>query len=135
MAANDFLAGVQDGLTIWHEARDVPGTVPRRIALALFQGTIRFAGGETGTYAGVETIELSDDREPFSGRMTVLLADGSISNQTFEGIATHRESETRLGGTGTWRTVDGSGRFDGLRGGGRFNWSIDGDNYHAEFGE
>lgn len=127
---NRFLRGVQDGLTIWHKSQEVVGG---RIDLALFNGDIVFAGGERGTYAGVETIDMGSDSEPFSGRMTVMLADGSISNQTFEGVATHRESETQLGGNGTWRMIDGTGRFADLSGGGRFIWSIDGDKYHAEF--
>jgi hypothetical protein len=133
MPNDDFLNGTQDGLTIWHEEKSISGAENCTVVFALFNGSIVYANGENATYAGVEVIDVSDSKEPFSGQMTVLFKDGSISNQTFEGEATYNEGAGRVGGTGRWKMVTGTGRFADLSGGGQFKWAIDGDEYHAEF--
>lgn len=133
MAKDDLMNGVQTGQTIWHEVHSVPGRNGRVIDLALFTGHTVYASGETATYAGVEVIDTTDGKEPFTGNMTVLLEDGSVSNQTFKGEATFKEGSNRVGGTGTWKMVNGTGRFAKLRGGGPFKWAVNGDKYHAEF--
>jgi hypothetical protein len=133
MSGDDFFNGVQSGLTIWHDEQTIPGQEIRTVVLALFNGSIVYASGENATYAGVEIIDVADSKEPFSGNMTVLLKDGSISNQTFEGEATFKDSPGRVSGIGTWSMVGGTGRFANVHGGGQFKWAIDGDVYNAEF--
>ena len=133
MPDDDFLNGVQSGLTIWNEEQNIPGREIRTVVLALFNGNIVYASGENATYAGVEVIDITDSKEPFSGNMTVLLKDGSVSNQTFEGEATFNEGPGRVSGIGKWTMAGGTGRFASLFGGGQFKWAIDGDKYHAEF--
>ncbi|WP_119271108.1 hypothetical protein [Taklimakanibacter deserti] len=134
MRDHSFMTGIQTGETIWHEA--MTGTSPegRRVVLALFKGRVEFANDEHGTYAGVETISIYEETEPFSGTHTFILADGSTSNQTFEGVVTRRDAPDRVGGIGTWKIIDGTGRLKDLRGGGSFTWSIEGERYYAKFG-
>jgi hypothetical protein len=134
MPDGNFFNGVQNGLTIWHEEQTGPGSDDRTLVLALFNGSITYTNGETGTYAGVEIIDITNSKEPFSGSMTVLLKDGSISNQSFEGEATSKEGPNAVSGIGKWKLVSGTGKFANLGGGGQFEWNIDGDKYHAEFG-
>lgn len=133
MPNGDFLNGVQDGLTIWQEEQNIPGLETRSVVLALFNGSIVYESGESGAYAGLEVIEMSDSKEPFSGNMTVLLRDGSVSNQIFEGEVTIKEGPKRVSGTGNWAMVSGTGKFANLRGSGQFKWAVDGDKYHADF--
>jgi hypothetical protein len=133
MPDGDFLHGVQSGLTIWNVEQRIPGREIRKVILALINGSIAYANGENATYAGVEVIDTTDKNEPFSGYMTVLFKDGSISNQTFEGEATINNGPGQVSGIGTWRMESGVGRFATQRGSGEFTWEIDGDKYHAEF--
>ena len=133
MAKTDLTNRIQNSQTIWHETHSLPGQ-DRKSELALFQGQMVLANGETAACAGIEVINVTDDESPFAGRLMVLLADGSVSTQTFEGIVTLKESETRFSGTGTWQSVNGTGRFADLRGGGSFKWIMDGDSYHSEYG-
>ena len=133
MANDDLMNGVQTGQTIWNESHSVPGGKSRAIDLALFNGHIVYANGETGTYAGVDVIDTIEGKETFTANTTVLLADGSVSNQTFEGKATFKVGSDHIGGTGTWKLVNGTGRFAKLRGGGTFEWTVAGDKYRAEF--
>jgi hypothetical protein len=133
MTVRGFLEGTQTGETIWHET-STAGTESRQTVLALFIGRVDFANDERGTYAGVEHIALGDESEPFSGAHTFMLADGSTSNQTFEGVVTRREAPDRVSGTGTWKITTGTGRLEDLRGGGSFAWKIEGERYFAKFG-
>ena len=130
---SDFSNGVQNGFTIWHDEHNISGEEDRTVVLALFNGNIVYANGENATYAGVEIIDVTDSKEPFSGSMTVLLKDGSISNQTFEGEATSKDGPGRVSGNGAWKMVNGTGKFANLHDAGRFSWAIDGDKYYAEF--
>jgi hypothetical protein len=83
--------------------------------------------------AGVEVINMANDSEPFVGYLIVLLADGSVSNQTFEGILRIKKGDTIVGGKGTWKTVNGTGKFANFQGQGSFDWKANGDDYHAEY--
>src|SRR5262245_47984765 len=133
VAARGLMRGVQDGLVIWHETRREHRRGGHNIMVALFKGKVRFASGDIGTYAGVEVVDMTDKRGPFSGQMTILLEDGSISNQSFTGVMKYQDGPERVGGTGSWKLVNGTGRFARRRGGGKFSWSMDGDKYHADF--
>jgi hypothetical protein len=133
MVRNDLMHGVQTGQTIWHEAHAVSGRAGETIVLALFTGQIEYASGDTASYAGFDVIQTSGAAERFTGTMTVLLEDGSVSTQTFEGEETNREGRNRVIGSGTWKMVDGTGRFAELRGGGSLKWLVDGDKWRAEF--
>ena len=93
------------------------------------------ANGEVGICAGAESIDISDATAPFSGYLIVVLADGSVSNQTFRRLITGSESEARTSGTGDWETVSGTGRFAGEAPHGSFTWSMDGDDYHSGYTE
>jgi hypothetical protein len=131
---DDLMNGVHAGQTIWTESHDIAEPRGRRIDFALFNGQVHYAGGETGSYAGVDVIDVVDGKEVFSANTTVLLSDGSVSVQTFVSETKFREGPGRIGGDGTWRIDSGTGRFAGLRGrGGTFEWWVDGDRYRAEF--
>ena len=131
MAKNDLMNGVHDGRTIWHVEQEIRGKKGHAIVPALFIGEVIYASGETGTYAGVEVIEVAGVKESFAGKMVILLKDGSVSNQTFEGKGKFEDG--RSSGTGRWKLVKGTGRFAGLRGGGPFEWTVVGDKYDAQF--
>jgi hypothetical protein len=130
MTKSDLMTGVQTGRTIWHHS--VQGPDGRTLDLALFNGQMVCPNGETGTYAGVEIIDMAEGTD--FGQVMVLLEDGSVSNQTMKGEVTFTESATRLRGTGRWEMVGGTGRFAELRGSGSYTWEVDGEKWRAEFG-
>lgn len=105
------------------------------IEVALFHGSIEFATGETGTYAGVETVDFSDANGPFTGHRVILLTDGSLSRQSFEGWTTSTNGPEHFRGEGHWRMLEGSGRFANLHGSGSFRWELDGVEYREIFEE
>lgn len=111
MPDGNFLNGVQSGLTIWNVEQKIPGRETRTVVLALIKGSIAYANGENATYAGVEVIDTTDKYEAFSGYMTVLFKDGSISNQSFVGEATINNGPGQVSGIGTWKMEGGVGRF------------------------
>lgn len=123
---SDLANRSQNSRTIWH------GTQRDR-QLALFEGRVELANGEVGICAGAESIDMSDATAPFSGYLIVVLADGSVSNQTFRGKITQAESPTRMSGTGTWEMVGGTGRYADIEGSGSFSWSMEGDDYHSDY--
>ncbi len=133
MPDRHLMSGTQTGQTIWHRASAAAVADGPQTVLAVFTGRVTFANGEQGDYAGVETILMGDRAEPFSGTHTFLLADGSTCRQSFDGGVTRRVGDDRVSGTGEWRIISATGRFEGLDGGGPFTWSIEGDTYHAEF--
>ena len=133
MPGGELTNGVMTARTVWHSLGDAAGQGGGKTDLALFNGTVLYANGESALYAGVEVIEMRGEREPFSGTRTVLLSDGSVSTQSFTGEVTFREAGGRFGGSGSWKLEIGTGRFAGLTGGGAFTWSIDGDTYREEF--
>ena len=135
MADRGFMTGQQTGETIWHESTDPSAATGAAVVLALFNGRVTFANGEQGTYAGVETIDMGENAEPFSGTHIFVLADGATCTQSFSGVVTNRTASGIISGTGTWDMTSGRGRFEHLHGGGTFTWSIDGDRYEAEFRE
>jgi hypothetical protein len=98
----------------------------------VFVGQVVFANGERGTYFGSETVGTFDDPGAFSGNAIIVLEDGSVSNQTFEGT-TMTGGIDRFAGTGTWRMESGTGQFAGLQGSGPFKWSLIGDDYEDDF--
>src|SRR5262249_53085836 len=129
MTKSDLMTGVQTGTTIWHHSVQAPDG--RTVDLALFKGQMVYPNGEIGTYAGVEIIDMAEGKD--TGQVMVLLEDGSVSNQTVRGEVTFTESAARLGGTGRWQIVSGTGRFAELRGGGSYTWEVDGEKWRAEF--
>jgi len=133
MPGRDLTNGVMTARTVWHSMEDAAGQAGGTTDLALFNGTVLYANGESALYAGVEAIDMSGEREPFSGNRTVLLSDGSVSTQSFTGEVTFREAAGRFGGSGRWKQESGTGRFAGLTGGGVFTWSVDGETYREEF--
>jgi hypothetical protein len=134
MAGSDLMNGHMEGEIVWHKMLQVARAGGGEIEVALFTGRIDFANGETGSYAGVETVDFADAKAPFTGYRTVMLEDGSLSNQSFEGMTTFQEESGRVGGTGTWKLIDGTGRFAGLRGSGTFRWELSGEDYRETFG-
>lgn len=133
MTGNDLMNGSMVGAIVWQKLQPVAGPGGGEVEVALFNGSVEFANGKTGTYAGVETVDLGDARAPFSGHRIVMLADGSKSNQSFDGWTTSAPGPKQFRGEGTWRLIDGTGRFAGLRGGGTFRWELDGADYRETF--
>jgi hypothetical protein len=129
MTKNFLMNGIQTGKTIWHHS--VPGPDGGSLELAQFNGQIVYPNGETGTYAGLEVIDLTSGKD--SGHVVVLLEDGSVSNQVVKGEVTFTDGSTVLRGIGVWEMVGGRGRFADLRGGGTYKWEMNGDNWRAEF--
>jgi hypothetical protein len=124
---SDLRNRTQNSRTIWRRTQ-------QGNSLELFEGRVELANGEVGICAGAESIDMANAAAPFSGYLIVLFSDGSVSNQTFQGKAAQSESETRVSGTGNWELTGGTGRFAGVEGGGSFTWSMDGDNYHSDYG-
>jgi hypothetical protein len=129
MTKDVLMNGIQTGKIIWHNSVGGPGG--GTFDLALFNGQIEYSNGETGTYAGVEIINLADGKD--SGHVIVLLEDGSVSNQVVRGEVTFNDGATLFRGIGVWEMVGGTRRFADLRGGGTYKWEVDGDNWRAEF--
>lgn len=135
MDKHDFTKGRHSSRIIWHQAHDIPGHGGRSIDAAVFVGQVVFVNGERGTYVGSEVVGTIDDPEVFSGNAIIVLDDGSVSNQTFQGKTETTDGQDRFAGTGTWKMENGTGRFAGLQGSGPFKWSLVGDEYEDEFGE
>lgn len=132
MTIDDLANRIQNSRTIWRETNSAPHHDGKSL-LGLFQGQMVLANGETAVCAGVEVINMAKESEPFVGYLIVLLADGSVSNQTFEGILRIKKGDTIVGGKGTWKTVNGTGEFANFQGQGSFDWKAKGDDYHAEY--
>jgi hypothetical protein len=130
MTGHALMNGSMVGGFAWRTVQRIPDG---EIEFALVKGRVDFANGERGTYAGVETVDFRDARVPFSGHRIVMLADGSMSNQSFEGWTEFQEISGRVVGNGTWRMLDGTGRFAGLTGGGTFHWELDSEDYRETF--
>ena len=105
------------------------GTAPA-LDLALFNGQILYANGETGAYAGVEVIDTANGND--RGYVMTVLEDGSVSVQLVQGKETSKQG-SRIVGTGTWEMVTGSGRFAKSPSAGSYIWEVDGDKWRAEF--
>src|SRR5262249_15988771 len=133
MDKHDFMKGRKASRIVWHQAHEIAGQKGRSIDPALFTGQVTFLSGERGTYIGCEVVGTTKDPDAFSGNAIILLDDGSVSTQTFEGRSETTSGPDRFAGTGTWRMESGTGQFAGLRGSGPFRWSIIGDDYEEEF--
>jgi hypothetical protein len=133
MDNHDFTKGRKASRIVWHQAHEIAGPKGRSIDTALFAGEVTFMSGERGTYIGSEVVGTTEDPGAFSGNAIILLEDGSVSTQTFEGRSETTDGPDRFTGKGTWRMESGTGRFAGLRGSGPFRWSIAGDEYEEEF--
>lgn len=133
MADSNLMNGRMVGAIIWRKLQPIAGPGGGEVEVALFNGRIDFANGETGTYAGVETVDFGDDRAPFTGHRFIMLEDGSLSNQTFDGWTISAEGPQHFRGEGTWQLIDGTGRFATLRGGGTFRWELNGEDYRETF--
>ena len=130
MTKNVLMNGIQTGKTIWHHS--VRGPDRGTFDLAQFNGQIVYPNGETGTYAGLEVIDLASGKD--SGHVIVLLEDGSVSNQEVRGEVTFHDGKELFRGIGVWEMVGGTGRFADVRGSGTYKWEMNGENWHAEFG-
>jgi hypothetical protein len=128
-----FMNGRHRSRIIWHQPHPIDGHRNASIDAGLFAGEVEFANGERGTYIGSETVGTFDDPGGFAGNAIIVLQDGSVSHQTFEGMTHATTDPGRLSGTGTWRMETGTGQFAGLSGSGPFRWSMVGDEYEDEF--
>ena len=133
MASNGFMHGRHRSRIIWHHQHPVAGRKSKSIDAGLFAGEVVFADGERGTYIGSETVGTFEDPGAFRGSAIIILDDGSVSNQTFEGTTDSTTDPDRLSGTGIWKMESGTGRFEGLAASGPFRWSMIGDEYEDEF--
>lgn len=129
MKKDVLMNGIQTGKTIWHHS--ARGSDGSSIDLAQFNGQILYTNGETGTYAGLEVIDLTSGKD--SGHVMVLLKDGSVSNQLVKGEVTFTDGSTVFRGIGVWEMVGGTGRFADLRARSTYNREMNGDNWRAEF--
>ena len=128
----DFGCGVQLSRRHWQHSPDPDGNGVQ-VDLGAFNGTIAFGNGETAVFVGVETVDLSRTDEAFSGTLVALLPDGSASHQRFSGRLTFRDPGGRIGGTGEWQALWGTGRLAGLTGGGGMDWVIEAGLWRASF--
>lgn len=133
MSASKFASGTLIARTAWYQEREIGGPARRKIALALFEGEVRYADGERGDYIGPETIEIDNPALPYRGTCIILLKDGTESHQTFDERMTETDCAGRMIGIGTWKLINGTGRFRELRGGGNMTWVIENDEWRAEF--
>jgi hypothetical protein len=133
MDSKGFMNGRHRSRIIWHHPHPIVGYKSTSIDAGVFVGEVVFANGERGTYIGSETVGTFDDPGVFTGNAIVVLQDGSVSNQTFEGTTDATTDPGRLNGTGTWKMESGTGRFAGLNASGPFKWSMVGDEYEDEF--
>ena len=128
-----FMAGSKVARTVWHQTHQIEGRDGCSLDALLFAGHVVFASGERGTYIGSEVVGTAEEPGAFSGNAIILLEDGSMSSQTFEGRTDTMNGPDCFEGTGTWRMESGTGRFADLLSSGTFRWSIIGDEYQEEF--
>ena len=113
--------------------QNIAGQAERSVEVAVFVGHVTFSNGERGSYIGVESVGAAVDPGAFKGDAIILLEDGSVSNQVFEGRTERTDGPGRYAGTGVWGTKSGTGRFAGLEASGRFKWTMSGEEYEDEF--
>lgn len=116
LVTRDLMNGRPTARSTWHQEQTVERQNDLTIDLAVFNGSISYAGGGSAGFALVEAMQISEVAEPFATTIIVVLPDGSVSDQSFEGKRTFRNgpSPVREGGTRQFAVM---GRFLGLPGG------------------
>ena len=93
---------------------DVDGHI---IAVYERRGLAFFVDGEVGTYLNRGMFDMTKGKGTAQGYVTHTFEDGSTTNSTWQGTIAPREGK-RLTAEGTYTYIGGSGRFEGIEGGG-----------------
>ena len=93
---------------------DVDGHI---IAVYERRGLAFLVDGEVGTYLNRGMFDLTKGKGTAQGYVTHTFEDGSTTNSTWQGTIAPREGK-RLTAEGTFTYIGGSGRFEGIEGGG-----------------
>lgn len=93
---------------------DVDGHI---IAVYERRGLAFFVDGEVGTYLNRAMFDMTKGKGTAQGYVTHTFEDGSTTNSTWQGTIAPREGK-RLTAEGTFKYIGGSGRFEGIEGGG-----------------
>ena len=93
---------------------DVDGHI---IAVYERRGLAFLADGEVGTYLNRGMFDITKGKGTAQGYVTHTFEDGSTTTSTWQGTIAPQEGK-RLTGEGTFTYTRGSGRFEGIKGGG-----------------
>ena len=95
---------------------DVDGHI---IAVYERRGLAFFVGGEVGTYLNRGMFDITKGKGTAQGYVTNTFEDGSTTTSTWQGTIAPREGK-RLTAEGAFTYIGGSGRFEGIEGGGKW---------------
>lgn len=103
----------------WENVIDIPNSDGRQLGQTYYRGLF-FHDGEVAQAWAMETFE----RSPLGGTQKGLTintyADGSTTVMSFRGGKTALGEQARNGFDGSWEFVSGTGRFEGISGGGDY---------------
>ncbi len=95
---------------------DVDGHI---IAVYERRGLAFFVDGGVGTYLNRGMFDMTKGKGTAQGYVTHTFEDASTTNSTWQGTIAPREGK-RLAAEGTYTYIGGSGRFEGIEGGGKW---------------
>ena len=98
---------------------DIPGEEGRQIGQTYYYG-LYFTGDDVAQAWAMEAFERSRDGGSQRGITINRYSDGSTTIMAFEGGKLAAQGAADIDFDGTWRFIDGSGRFDGISGGGTY---------------
>ncbi|MBY6120385.1 hypothetical protein KUV64_14720 [Mameliella alba] len=101
------------------EVVDIPDDPGRQLGQTYYQGLF-FHEGEVAKSWAMETFERSPGGGTQKGLTINKYRDGSTTVMSFQGSKTALEQHAENGFDGTWHFVSGTGRFEGISGGGTY---------------
>lgn len=101
------------------ESTEIPGSQGLVLGRTRYYG-LYFHESEVATCWAVETFERSPQGGSQKGYTVNLYKDGSSTVMAFEGGKSRIDGESRNTFEGGWRFVSGTGRFEGIVGGGDY---------------
>jgi hypothetical protein len=98
---------------------DVGDVSGHTLALVRFSGLAFLDNGDVAEVTGTETLDRTGGKGTYQGYEVLTFEDGSTVVSRFEGRNMPGENEEQVQFEGTFRYVDGTGRFAGIEGSGR----------------
>jgi len=103
----------------WEKVIEIPNSNGRQLGQTYYRGLF-FHEGEVAQAWAMETFERSPQGGTQKGLTINTYADGSSTVMSFWGNKTALGEEARNGFDGAWEFVNGTGRFEGVSGGGSY---------------
>jgi hypothetical protein len=99
---------------------EIPGSSGRTLGQSYFYG-LYFQDDEVAQAWAMETSERSPGRAFQKGLTVNVYKDGSTTVMSFQGATAEGGEDDRKGYDGSWEFISGTGRFEGISGGGEYH--------------